>query len=103
MRPPIRASLALLALAPCWAADLAQRLDALVNAGRGMGFAGVHVVDLASGRTLYRHNDDRLFLPASNLKLLTTALALERLGPDYRFVTRMARDASGDVLLIGAG
>jgi D-alanyl-D-alanine carboxypeptidase/D-alanyl-D-alanine-endopeptidase (penicillin-binding protein 4) len=61
------------------------------------------VVDLASGKTLYRRNEDRLFLPASNLKLFTTALALERLGAGYRFVTRVIREPSGDLLLAGSG
>jgi serine-type D-Ala-D-Ala carboxypeptidase/endopeptidase (penicillin-binding protein 4) len=92
-----------LALVSCSAADLAQRLDALADDNRAMGFAGIHVVDLASGKTVYRHNEDRLFLPASNLKLFTTALALDRLGPDYRFVTRLVREPSGDVLLVGSG
>ena len=99
----MRASFALLALAPCYAADLAQRLDALIEDNRAMGFAGIHVVDLASGKTLYRRNEDRLFLPASNLKLFTTSLALDRLGPDYRFITRLIREPSGDLLLVGSG
>jgi len=99
----MRGSFALLALASCSAADLARRLDALTEDNRAIGFAGIHVVDLASGKTLYRRNEDRLFLPASNLKLFTTALALDRLGSDYRFVTRLVREPSGDLLLIGSG
>ena len=40
----------------------------------------------------------------SNLaKILTSALALERLRPDYRFTTRVVREASGDVVLVGSG
>jgi D-alanyl-D-alanine carboxypeptidase/D-alanyl-D-alanine-endopeptidase (penicillin-binding protein 4) len=99
----MRLSLALLALVSCSAADLAQRVDALVEDSRAMGFAGIQVVDLASGKTLYRHNEDRLFLPASNLKLFTTALALDRLGADHRFVTHLVREPSGDLLLVGSG
>jgi serine-type D-Ala-D-Ala carboxypeptidase/endopeptidase (penicillin-binding protein 4) len=38
-------------------------------------------------RTLYSRNGDRLFTPASNIKLLTTAAALHRLGGDYRLRT----------------
>jgi D-alanyl-D-alanine carboxypeptidase/D-alanyl-D-alanine-endopeptidase (penicillin-binding protein 4) len=99
----MRLSLALFALVSCSAADLAHRLDALIDDNRAMGFAGIHVVDLASGRTLYRRNEDQLFLPASNLKLFTTALALDRLGADYRFLTRLVREPSGDLLLVGSG
>ena len=42
-------------------------------------------------------------MPASNMKVLTTSLALLRLGPDYRFTTRLVREPSGDVVLIGSG
>jgi D-alanyl-D-alanine carboxypeptidase/D-alanyl-D-alanine-endopeptidase (penicillin-binding protein 4) len=87
----------------CMAADLGQRLDALASGSPALGFAGVHVVETATGATLYQKNQDRLFLPASNLKILTSALALERLRPDYRFTTRVVREASGDVVLVGSG
>jgi D-alanyl-D-alanine carboxypeptidase/D-alanyl-D-alanine-endopeptidase (penicillin-binding protein 4) len=40
-----------------------------------------------SPRTLYSHNGDRLFTPASSQKLLTTAAALHHLGADYRLRT----------------
>lgn len=48
---------------------------------------GVVVQDLNSGQYLYRHNAERYFLPASNAKLLTTAAALNRLGPNWRVQT----------------
>jgi serine-type D-Ala-D-Ala carboxypeptidase/endopeptidase (penicillin-binding protein 4) len=87
----------------CFAADLEQRLDALVAQSPAGGFAGIHVVDAATGQTLYQKNQDRLFLPASNLKILTSALALERLRPDYKFTTRLLRDSSGNLVLVGSG
>jgi D-alanyl-D-alanine carboxypeptidase/D-alanyl-D-alanine-endopeptidase (penicillin-binding protein 4) len=88
-----------------WATDLEHRIDALVEASGpiGRGFAGIHVVDLANGKTIYRRNDDKLFLPASNMKLFTSALALVRLGPEYHFVTQIVRDPSGDLVLVGSG
>ena len=54
------------------------------------------MVDLASGKTLYESNPDHFFVPASNTKLFTTALALERLGPDFTFQTRVLADAPPD-------
>lgn len=63
----------------------------------------MHVADAATGAPLYAWNGDRLFLPASNLKLFTFALAMERLGPDYRFSTRVLLEASGDLVLVGSG
>jgi D-alanyl-D-alanine carboxypeptidase/D-alanyl-D-alanine-endopeptidase (penicillin-binding protein 4) len=87
----------------CAAADLEQRLDSLTSDTPALGFTGIQIVEAATGKILYSKNADRLFLPASNLKILTSALALERLRPDYRFTTRVVREASGDVVLVGSG
>ena len=48
---------------------------------------GVKVVSLDSGKVLFEHHADRLLSPASNSKLYTGALGLDRLGGDYRFAT----------------
>jgi D-alanyl-D-alanine carboxypeptidase/D-alanyl-D-alanine-endopeptidase (penicillin-binding protein 4) len=101
----MHAVLVFLAVLSAPAADLDRRLDALVESS-SMGArvsAGIHVLDLTTGKVLYHHNEQRLFLPASNMKLFTTALALLRLGPDYRFVTRLVREPSGDLVLVGSG
>src|ERR1041384_2961721 len=50
---------------------------------------GVKVVSLESGKTIFEHNPQKYFNPASNAKLYTTALALERLGADYRIKTSL--------------
>lgn len=55
-------------------------------------FVGVHVLSLTDGRTLFEHNGSKLFNPASNMKILTTAAALWYLGPSYRFRTEARRD-----------
>jgi serine-type D-Ala-D-Ala carboxypeptidase/endopeptidase (penicillin-binding protein 4) len=71
---------------------------------------GVLVVDPGTGDTLYSRNAGKLFMPASNQKLLTGATALAQLGPDFRFVTRFAangpqRDSTldGDLIVVGRG
>ena len=46
------------------------------------GFWGVHIVDLSNGNVLVDYNSGRNFIPASTMKLLTTAAGLEILGPD---------------------
>lgn len=74
-------------------------------------YLGMKVVRLSDGKTLYQRNENRLFIPASNTKLFSTALALKRLGPDYRFITSIFAsqpvDANGvlrgDLVLVGRG
>jgi D-alanyl-D-alanine carboxypeptidase/D-alanyl-D-alanine-endopeptidase (penicillin-binding protein 4) len=86
------------------AADLQHAIDVLMDASSvARASIGIHVVDLKTGATLYSRNADRLFLPASNMKLFTVALALERLGPEYRMTTRLVRAPSGDLVLVGGG
>ena len=94
----------------CWAAatgaaaDLQHAIDALLEASPvARASVGIQVVDLKTGSALYSRNADRLYLPASNMKLFTAALALERLGPDYRMTTRLVRAPSGDLILVGGG
>jgi D-alanyl-D-alanine carboxypeptidase/D-alanyl-D-alanine-endopeptidase (penicillin-binding protein 4) len=88
----------------CAAADLPHAIDALMDASPvARASVGIHVVDLKTGAALYSRNADRLFLPASNMKLFTAALALERLGPEYRLNTRLFRAPSGDLILVGGG
>ncbi len=96
-------------------ADVARfraRVEAtLSEAGADKGYWGVLVADAVTGETLYALNPRRYFVPASNTKLFTTALALATLGPGYRFrttiETRGALDRSGrllgDLVLVGRG
>lgn len=96
--------LAIVAVPACFAADLEHRIAAVLeNKPAAFGTAGIHVVDAGTGAPLYALNEERLFLPASNLKLFTAALAMDRLGPDYRFRTRVVREPSGDLVLLGSG
>jgi D-alanyl-D-alanine carboxypeptidase/D-alanyl-D-alanine-endopeptidase (penicillin-binding protein 4) len=72
---------------------------------------GVKIVSLDTGRTIFEHNPEKYFNPASNAKLYTAALALENLGIDYRIKTSLYSaakpDASGtlkaDLILYGRG
>src|ERR1044072_6897716 len=48
---------------------------------------GIKVVSLDTGKVLCEENAQKLLRPASNMKLYTVAAALDRLSPDYRFVT----------------
>jgi len=60
------------------------------------------VVDLETHRVLYDRNGSAPLMPASNMKLVVMAAAIEELGPDYQFRTRLAiRDV--DLVVIGGG
>jgi D-alanyl-D-alanine carboxypeptidase/D-alanyl-D-alanine-endopeptidase (penicillin-binding protein 4) len=98
---------------PGQAASPARAIDRLLAsspAARG-AFWGIQVTDLKTGRTIYQLNADRLFVPASNTKLFTTALALLRLGPQFTFETRVTAERTldadgcirGPVRLVGGG
>ena len=91
---------------------LRARIDQRIEATRfGSARWGVLVVSLESGQVVYSHNENRLFIPASNTKLFTAALALDRLGPDFRTRTSLySRERPdrqgrlrGDLLLVGRG
>lgn len=71
----------------------------------------MRVDSLATRETLFTYNGHRLMVPASNQKILTAAVAADRLGWDYRFTTRLlsngALDADGtlegDLFIVGNG
>jgi len=58
---------------------------------------GIKVVSLDTGRVIFAENADKLLRPASNMKLYTVAAALDRLSPDYRFVTSVYASTRPDV------
>lgn len=70
---------------------------------------GINVVDLASGNTVYALNAEKVLIPASTMKLITSATAFEMLGADYRFKTKIGYrgkiakngELNGDLLVIG--
>lgn len=75
------------------------------------GSYGVKIVSLQTGKTVYEENGDRYLMPASNMKSFTVAAALERLSPDFRFVTSVYASAmpdaggavKGDLRIFGRG
>jgi D-alanyl-D-alanine carboxypeptidase/D-alanyl-D-alanine-endopeptidase (penicillin-binding protein 4) len=79
---------------PAEARLAAELADILRAPELGDAFAGVHVRNLSDGKVLFDHNGSKLFNPASNMKLMTTAAALHYLGPSYRFRTIARRDGS---------
>jgi serine-type D-Ala-D-Ala carboxypeptidase/endopeptidase (penicillin-binding protein 4) len=94
------------------AARFAVRAENLIQAAPvDKGAWGLLVVDAVTGETLYEKNADKYFIPASNMKLLTTAFALDTLTADYRFRTTietngmLSKDGklAGNLILVGRG
>lgn len=89
-----------------------ERASALLgNSPAAKGSWGLLIIDAQSGKTLFERDADKYFLPASNMKLFSTALALAKLGPEYRFHTTVETYGaisetgvlSGDLILVGRG
>jgi serine-type D-Ala-D-Ala carboxypeptidase/endopeptidase (penicillin-binding protein 4) len=74
---------------------LRQVLAALSTQGPlGTARVGIEVVSLVDGSVVYARNGDELLNPASNVKLVTAAAALSRLGADFRFETEFLLDGA---------
>ena len=91
------------------AADLAGEIARLASdpdlSKMRVGYA-IMDCDAPPGQLLAARNADALFVPASNLKILTTGIALDVLGPDFRFETKLVLDTAGGrtrLTLVGSG
>ena len=93
-------------------ARFSERVQAaLASTGNDKAFWGVLITDADTGEVLYSVNAGHYFMPASNVKLFTTAMALATLGPDFRIRTTVESAAEtdssgrlqGDLVLVGRG
>lgn len=80
---------------PRSAEALNQTLASILHSSTRSGQWGVLVMSVTRGDTLYAEQPDRLLKPASTMKLMTTAVALEKFGPDHTFETRALTDNNG--------
>jgi len=97
-------------LAPAARALAAEIDSALSGPEFDRAMWGVVVQSLDNGEVVYRRNAERLMMPASNMKLLTSSAALVRLGADFRYRTvvlargtRRSDTLAGDLLVVGRG
>jgi serine-type D-Ala-D-Ala carboxypeptidase/endopeptidase (penicillin-binding protein 4) len=99
------------AASPGTAAFRAKVESILAAPETNRGYWGMLIEDADSGEVIFSLNADHYFLPASNAKLFTTALAMATLGADYRFHTTVESRApvdadgtiQGDLVLVGRG
>jgi len=93
-------------------AQLGQLIDHAIDSSElATARWGVSVLSLRDGHVVYARNADQLFTPASNMKIYTTAVAIDLLGPDYQWRTSLLADSppdangliKGDLTLYGRG
>jgi D-alanyl-D-alanine carboxypeptidase/D-alanyl-D-alanine-endopeptidase (penicillin-binding protein 4) len=91
--------------------QLKPRIDKLINsASLKQAQTAIEVFSISRNEVLYAYHPNDALIPASNMKLITTAAALTHLGPDYRFATMIAADppprqgvVEGDLYIKGFG
>ena len=90
----------------------AARARIILGSGQpAKGDWGLLIADGGTGQVLFEENADKYFVPASNMKLFTTALALAKLSPDFRFRTTLEATTepnangrlAGPLYLVGRG
>ena len=93
-------------------AQLSENIKATLAASNlEQASVGILIKSATKGDLLFGHNSEKLFIPASVIKMFTTATALHNLGADYRFNTRVLADSIsyadssivGNVYLAGGG
>lgn len=92
--------------------ELAQQINSTIDSSE-FAYArwGISVISLTNGAVVYQRDADKLFTPASNMKIYTTGVALDLLGADYRWRTSVYASAEpdaagrvrGDLILYGRG
>ncbi len=83
--------------------SVSTKINAVINKPALSKVAfGVQILNAADGSVVYSHNSDRLLMPASNMKIFTTAAALKVLGPDYKFSTKVFFH-NGNLVIKGSG
>ncbi len=93
--------LAVLGLCGITPASLSQRIEKIVDSQKATEYS-VQVVELGSGAILYSYNSSKPLIPASNMKLVTTAAALKYLGPSFEYKTRVGL-CNGSLVILGSG
>jgi D-alanyl-D-alanine carboxypeptidase/D-alanyl-D-alanine-endopeptidase (penicillin-binding protein 4) len=90
--------------------NLAAEINRILNNSGTNAAVGVYIKSMKYNDTLYTRNEERLFVPASILKVVTAQAALLYLGPEYKFPTRFVTDApvvngviNGNLYLVHSG
>ncbi|HEX5083992.1 MAG TPA: D-alanyl-D-alanine carboxypeptidase, partial [Blastocatellia bacterium] len=95
---------------PSTLAELQSRIAALLDQPKFASARWGARVITAEGAVIFERDVDKTFMPASNMKLYTSAAALDAFGPDFKiktsvYATRPAKNGvlKGDLILYGRG
>lgn len=90
--------------------DVTEAMKNVLGSDDFKGASASMLAVTGDGDTLLCHDRGRLLIPASNMKLVSTALAMHSLGPDYRYGTSIGYSGTieegtlrGDLYIIGGG
>ncbi|MGB7068052.1 MAG: D-alanyl-D-alanine carboxypeptidase/D-alanyl-D-alanine-endopeptidase [Pyrinomonadaceae bacterium] len=93
-------------------ADLRSNIQMRLNRPElRRGSVGIKVTSLGTGKIVFEENAEKYFMPASNMKNFTVAAGIEKLGPDFRYVTSVFSNTplsddgtvKGDLKIYGRG
>ena len=84
-------------------ADLAEQIDCIISESlqKRVQFS-IYIIEADSGRMVYDHGSRELMIPASNMKIITSAAALKYLGPNYEYKTKVGLCGNA-LVIIGSG
>lgn len=84
-------------------ADLAERIDSVISGSLQEGVVfSIEVVEADTGDTVYEHSMKKSLIPASNIKIITTAAALRYLGANFEYKTKVGLYGNS-LVIIGSG
>ncbi|MCP4453486.1 MAG: D-alanyl-D-alanine carboxypeptidase/D-alanyl-D-alanine-endopeptidase, partial [Planctomycetes bacterium] len=100
-----RILVAIIVVSCCWAlpihASLTTRINSIVQSKNNIHF-GVRIVNAKTGRAVYERNAKMPLIPASNMKVITSAAALHYLGGDFDYITKVGV-LGNTLVVIGSG
>lgn len=78
----------------------AENIDkTIAKSGINKSAVSVSVKDIATGKTVYKLNDTKPSVPASTLKIVTLTAALDTLGKDYEFTTKLYKTTNNELFI----
>jgi D-alanyl-D-alanine carboxypeptidase/D-alanyl-D-alanine-endopeptidase (penicillin-binding protein 4) len=85
------------------AQNVQASVDALVHhASMKNASISIHIQDLNTNNVVAQHDQNKSLIPASSLKLITTGVALERLGLNFKYETKLV-SANNNIYILGSG